>query len=280
VEERAVPQSDVPGEKAAASQPFPSMPKALVPQRMTAKEAWGATEADRKYCEDQIGKLRSDGIFTPPSIRGSLVFPGNIGGMAWGGAAFDPAHGLLVIPTNRLAAVVHLIPRDEINKRRREKPGGEYAQQKGTPYWMHREFLLSPNRIPCNAPPWGALTAIDVRTGAVRWESPLGYLPWLESKPESREWGSVSLGGPIVTGGGLAFIAASFDPHLRAFDVETGKELWVGELPTSARATPMTFRAASGKQYVVIAAGGHDGNSIPLGDSIVAFALCCDTGPK
>ncbi|MEO8132245.1 MAG: PQQ-binding-like beta-propeller repeat protein, partial [Bryobacteraceae bacterium] len=139
---------------------------------------------------------------------------------------------------------------------------------------------LSPNRIPCNAPPWGALAAIDVRTGAVRWESPLGYLPWLESNPKSREWGSVSLGGPIVTGGGLAFIAASFDPHLRAFDVETGKELWAGELPTSARATPMTFRAASGKQYVVISAGGHDGNSIPMGDSIVAFALCCDTGPK
>ena len=273
VEERAVPKSDVPGERAAASQPFPSMPKALVPQRLTAKDAWGTTEAGRKYCEERIGQFRSDGMFTPPSIKGSLIFPGNIGGMAWGGAAFDPEHGLLIIPTNRLPAVVHLIPSDEAKKRREAYPEGEYAQQRGTPYWMHREFLLGPGRVPCNAPPWGTLTAIDVRTGAVRWESPLGYFPWLASNPEALHWGSISLGGPIVTGGGLTFIAATLDPHLRAFDVETGKEIWAGELPTSACTTPMTFRAASGKQYVVIAAGGHDGNSLPLGDSIVAFSL-------
>jgi quinoprotein glucose dehydrogenase len=273
VEERAVPKSDVPGEQASISQPFPSMPKALVPQQLTAKDAWGATEADRKFCEERIAELRSEGVFTPPSLKGSLVFPGNIGGMAWGGAAFDPQHGLLVIPTNRLPSVVHLIPREEGKKRQAEYPGGEYAQQKGAPYWMHREFLLGPNRIPCNAPPWGTLTAIDVKTGEVRWESPLGYFPWLESNPAAKQWGSVSLGGPIVTGGGLAFIGGTFDPHLRAFDVETGKEIWAGELPTSARATPMTFRAASGKQYVVISAGGHEGSPLPLGDSIVAFAL-------
>jgi quinoprotein glucose dehydrogenase len=273
VEERAVPKSDVPGEHASASQPFPSMPKALVPQQLTAKDAWGSTEADRKFCEERIAELRSEGIFTPPSLKGSLLFPGNVGGMAWGGAAFDPEHGLLIVPSNRLAAVVHLIPREEGKKRKAEYPAGEYAEQKGTPYWMHREFLLSPNRIPCNAPPWGTLTAIDVKTGAVRWESPLGYFPWLAKNPAALQWGSVSLGGPIVTGGGLAFIGASFDPHLRAFDVETGKELWAGDLPTSARATPMTFQAASGKQYVVISAGGHEGNALPLGDGIVAFAL-------
>ncbi len=273
VEERPVPASDVPGEKASATQPFPSMPKALVPQKLTAKDAWGMTEAGRKYCEDRMGQLRSNGMFTPPSVKGSLVFPGNVGGMAWGGAAFDPERGLLIIPTNRLPAVVHLIPRDEVKQRREAYPEGEYSEQRGTPYWMHREFLLGPGRVPCNTPPWGTLVAIDVRTGEVRWETPLGYFPWLTSNPEARQWGSISLGGPIVTGGGLAFIAATFDAHLRAFDLETGKELWAGELPTSARATPMTLRAASGKQYVVIAAGGHDGNSLPLGDSIVAFAL-------
>ena len=273
VEERAVPKSDVPGEKASATQPFPSMPKALVPQELKAKDAWGATEAGRKFCEERIGELRSDGMFTPPSLKGSLVFPGNVGGMAWGGAAFDPEHGLLIIPTNRLPAVIHLIPREQGKQQKEAHPEGEYAEQKGTPYWMHREFLLGPGRVPCNAPPWGALTAIDVRTGAVRWESPLGYFPWLDSIPEARKWGSIALGGPIVTGGGLAFVAGTFDPHLRAFDVETGKEIWTGELPTSARATPMTFRAASGKQFVVIAAGGHDGSSLPLGDTIVAFSL-------
>jgi quinoprotein glucose dehydrogenase len=202
-----------------------------------------------------------------------VFFPGNIGGMAWGGSAFDKAHGLLIIPTNRLAAVVHLIPKEEGRARQKEYPGGEYARQTGSPYWMHREFLLSPNRIPCNAPPWGTLTAIDAKTGAVRWEVPLGYFPWLASNPAAKEWGSVSLGGPIVTAGGLVFMGGTFDPHMRAFDVETGKEVWTGELPSSSRATPMTFRAASGKQYVVIAAGGHEGNSVPMSDAVVAFAL-------
>ncbi len=273
VEEREVPKSDVPGEQASLTQPFPTMPKALVPQRMTVDDAWGANDSDKKYCQEQIRQLRSEGIFTPPSLKGSLVFPGNIGGMAWGGTAFDPKHGLLVVPTNRIATVVHLIPHDVAIPRQQGRLVGEYAEQKGTPYGMHRDFLLSPGHTPCNAPPWGALTAIDAVTGAVRWESPLGYLPWLTDNPLSAKWGSINLGGPIVTGGGLVFIAAALDPHLRAFDVETGKELWAGTLPVSARATPMTFLGASGKQYVVVAAGGHDVAGLPLDDSIVAFAL-------
>jgi quinoprotein glucose dehydrogenase len=244
-----------------------------VPQKLTAKDAWGATEEDRKFCADRIGELRSEGIFTPPTLGGSLFFPGNVGGMAWGGSAFDKEHGLLIVPTNRLAAVVHLIPREEGKARQKEYAEGEYAQQRGSPYWMHREFLLTPKRMPCNAPPWGALTAIDVKTGAVRWEVPTGYFPWMAANPASKGWGSISLGGPIVTAGGLVFMAGTFDPYIHAYDVQTGKEIWTGELPSSARATPMTFRAAGGKQYVVIAAGGHDGNSIPMSDAIVAFAL-------
>ena len=272
VEERSVPKSDVAGERAAPTQPFPVMPEPLVPQRFTVDDAWGATEVDRKWCADQIARYRSDGIFTPPSLRGSLFFPGNIGGMAWGGAAYDPEHGLLVVPTNRLAALVRLIPRAEYEGSKQGNLREERAPQSGTPYGMARQFLLTEGNMPCNRPPWGALTAIDASTGQRKWEVPLGVLPWLADRPEAAKWGSISLGGPIVTAGGLVFIGGTIDSYFRAFDVETGAELWKGKLPTSARATPMTY-SSHGKQYVVIAAGGHDVPGVPIGDHLVAFAL-------
>ncbi len=193
--------------------------------------------------------------------------------MAWGGSAFDPERGLLIVPTNRLAALVRLIPRSEYDQG--TKMGNmreERAPQSGTPYGMARQMLLTETLMPCNRPPWGALTAIDASSGAKKWETPLGVLPWLADKPEAAQWGSINLGGPIVTGGGLIFIGATLDAYLRAFDVETGAELWKGKLPTSARATPMTYRA-HGRQYVVIAAGGHDVPGITMGDYLVAFAL-------
>jgi quinoprotein glucose dehydrogenase len=243
------------------------LPKLLVPQRLTADDAWGATEEDRKWCAEKLRGLRAEGIFTPPSLKGSAIFPGNIGGMHWGGEAFDPVHELLIVPTNRLAAVIRLIPAGDFKTEKKSHLEAEITEQKGAPYAMSREFLITPNRVPCNPPPWGVLSAVDVTTGKVRWEVPLGAY-----KPEHPELGSPQLGGPIVTGGGIVLIGAAFDPHIRAFDVETGKQLWVGNLPTSARATPMTYRAPGGKQYVVISAGGHKGVN-EVGDYVVAFAL-------
>ena len=142
--------------------------------------------------------------------------------------------------------------------------------QTGTPYGVGRTFLLSPKGSPCGTPPFGLLAAIDANSGKLKWEIPTGYVPWLG---EHTEWGSPSLGGPIVTAGGLVFLGATFDPYLKAYDVDTGKEIWRGRLPASARATPMTFRAANGKQYVVIAAGGHDVPGGQSGDSLVAFSF-------
>ncbi|HVT94991.1 MAG TPA: pyrroloquinoline quinone-dependent dehydrogenase [Bryobacteraceae bacterium] len=273
VEERPAPASDVPGEKASPTQPFPVLPKPLVPQQLSKSDVWGATEEDRKWCEDFFEGKRAEGIFTPPSVQGSIVFPGNIGGMAWGGASFDPENHLLIIPTNRLAAIIYLIPRDKFDAEENTKPGYEYARQRGTPYGLARTFLLNPKKIPCNAPPWGTLTAIDVNSGEKKWETPLGVLPWLEGKPGAEKFGSPSLGGAIVTGGGLAFIGATFDGYFRAFEVQTGAEVWKAKLPTGARATPMTYRTAKGKQYVVIAAGGFEGVGSPQDDSLVAFSL-------
>src|SRR5216684_1320801 len=245
VQERKVPKSDVPGEVSSPTQPFPIAPRLLVPQTLGPDDIWGADQADRDWCRAEIGKLRSEGIFTPPSLGGSLVIPGNIGGMAWGGAAYDRNHDLLLIPTNRFVAQVRLIPRADFEKERsagREMGGDwEFAPQRGTTYGMARRFLLHPgSRLPCNRPPWGTLAAVSASSGELKWEKPLGRFPGTENTPEAGQWGSISLGGPIVTAGGLIFMAGTLDPAIRALDVQTGAELWKGELPTSARYTTMT----------------------------------------
>ena len=271
VEERTVPKSDVPGEDASASQPIPAW-SALAPQRLTPAEVWGSTAEAREWCRQKIESLRNDGLFTPPSLRGSLSFPGNIGGVDWGGAAWDPVRNLLIANTNRVAAIVKLIPREDLQAaaaRRKETEtawGGEFALQRGTPYAMHREWLVAPDGRPCNAPPWGALVAFDLNIGKLRWESALGVMG--EGWPE----GSISFGGPMVTASGLIFTAAALDPHLRAFDADTGKLLWSAELPASAQSTPMTYEW-NGKQYIVICAGGHGKMKSKMGDSVVAFSI-------
>ena len=258
VEERPVPKSDVPGEIASATQPFPIKPAPVTPQQMTAADAFGIDEADRQWCRSEISKLRAGTIFTPPSLQGTLVLPGNVGGMNWGGMAFDPTRNLLVLPSSHIAAEVRLIPRADFesleSSRGRSIDGDwEFARQTGTPYGMMRRFLVSPKRIPCTPPPWGTLLAIDTTSGDKKWEVPLGNIP--AGLPE--KFGSFSLGGPIATAGGLIFIAGTLDSNIYAFDIETGKELWRGPLPTSARATPMTFEGPDGKQYLIICAGGH-----------------------
>jgi quinoprotein glucose dehydrogenase len=167
----------------------------------------------------------------------------------------------------RLAALIKLVPQADFKEERRSHLEAEVTEQKGAPYAMSRQFLLTPDRRPCNAPPWGTLAAIDTKTGERRWEVPLG-----EFVPGHPEFGSPNLGGPMITAGNLIFIGAAFDPHLRAFDVETGKLLWSADLPNSARANPMTYQAPDGKQYIVISAGGHKGVN-QVGDYVIAFAL-------
>jgi quinoprotein glucose dehydrogenase len=275
VEERTVPKSDVAGETPSPTQPFPVAPPPLTLQSVTEKDAWGPTPDDRETCRKWISELRNEGIFTPPSLQGTLEVPGNIGGMTWSGYAFDPAHELLVTNTNNLVAKTKLIPRADFWRDEARSEDGEYSPQSGTPYGLFRRFLQSPSNMPCTAPPWGALVAVDMAEGKIRWNVPLGSMQDFGGKQPPIPAGSINLGGPIVTAGGLIFIAGTFDPFLRAFDVETGKELWKVALPASGHATPMTYRLGrSGKQYVVIAAGGHPKiTEESLGDALVAFTL-------
>jgi quinoprotein glucose dehydrogenase len=253
VEERAVPKSDIRGEDASPGQPMPAW-SPMVPQKLTVTGEW---------CRAKVESLRNEGLFTPPSLRGTIAFPGNVGGVNWGGAVWDPARNLLIANTNRVAAIMKLIPREEAQvaletaKQTETAWGGEFARQRGTPYWMYREWLVAPNGQPCNSPPWSATVAFDLATGTVKWEAPLGTL---------------SLGGPIATSAGLVFTAASREPFLHAFDSDSGMELWKVELPASAQSNPMTYEW-NGRQYLVICAGGHGKMRSKMGDSTVAFAL-------
>ncbi|WP_394849777.1 pyrroloquinoline quinone-dependent dehydrogenase [Pendulispora brunnea] len=272
VEERLVPPSDVPGEEASRTQPFPvATPNLTGETRVTPADAFGLTPVDLAACQATIATSRAEGMFTPPSIQGTLMFPGPLGGVNWGGLATDAQNGLLITSVNRFPYVVRLIPRDKPYVR---LPGEEIAEQAGTPYRLGRRALLGPVfPLPCTKPPWGKLVAIDVRTGAIRWDVPIGRIPGTELIPGSDHWGSMLLGGPIVTAGGLVFIAGTMDNVLRAVDSASGQELWHAALPTGGQATPMTYRSPKGRQFVVIAAGGSVFLASKPGDTLTAFAL-------
>ena len=276
VEERPVPQSDVPGEVTSPTQPFPLAPPPLAAETLSAEGAWGPTPEDREACRKTIAQLRNEGIFTPPSLKGTLMVPGNIGGMTWSGYAFDPRHSLLVTNTNNIVALARLIPRAKYDQRGSHAEDGDYGDQTGAPYGLYRRFLQSPSDLPCSAPPWGVLTAIDMTEGKIRWQVPLGSMQDFGGVHKQQiPAGSISLGGPIVTAGGVVFIAGTTDSYIRGFDIETGKELWKAQLPASANAMPMTYRLGrNGKQYLVVAAGGHPKiTEEKLSDALVAFTL-------
>ena len=266
VTERPVPASDMTGEVVSPTQPVPSAPPPLVPQRLASDDAWGVAFLDRWLCRRQIEKLRSDGLYTPPSLRGTIIYPFTGGGVNWGGGAYDPKDGLYIVNAMNVAHVVRLIPRADYAAAHAAAPDAEIGLGLGTPYAAERTLLFSIFGVPCNPPPWGTLAAVDLAAGTIRWQVPLGSMAFGLVR------GVPNLGGPIVTASGLVFIAAAMDDKLRAFDVRTGRELWQASLPAGGQATPMTY-VADGRQFVVIAAGGHARMGTKFGDAVVAFAL-------
>lgn len=274
VEERAVPQGGAPGEVLSPTQPFPIAPKALVPIRIEPKDAFGLTPWDRGKCRKIIESARREGIYTPPSTQGTILYPFTGGGVNWGGLAFDAGRQIAFVNTSSAMHLVTLIPSDQVEARKKSELEMEISPQAGAPFGMRREALLGPLGLPCNKPPWGQLHAVDMKTGQVLWEVPLGTTRDLApgSQLVLRGAGTPNFGGPIATASGLVFIGAAMDDYLRAFDSRTGKELWKGRLPAGGQATPMTY-VWKGRQYVVIAAGGHSKSDTRRGDSVVAFAL-------
>ena len=274
VEERAAPQGGaVPGEHLSPTQPVPTN-AAYVLQRapFTEDDMWGFTPWDKAKCRELFRRHRYEGVFSPPSLEGTITYPDNLGVMNWGSVAIDPVRELLIVNTSHVATVAQLVPREQADARFAK---GEWLlAQEGTPYAAQWTAMLSPWGAPCNKPPWGELVAIDLKSGKRAWQVTLGTTRDLAPFPLWLKLGTPNIGGPLVTASGLTFIGATTDDFLRAFDSRSGAELWKGRLPAGPQATPMTYRLnAGGKQFVVIAAGGHRYMRTKLGDYLVAFTL-------
>lgn len=278
VEERPVPQNGVPGEQLSPTQPFPTHPKPLhLPAQLTQDNLSNIIWIDNSSCQKELAKYRSEGMFTPPSFEGSVLFPSTVGGINWGSVSIDTQNGLMFVNQMHMAAVVQIIKRDEYDAANYSTQyPDEYFDMTGTPYGAKRFPLISSLGTPCNPRPWGSFLAVDLKSGEILWKVPLGTTRDLAPFPLWFNWGTPNIGGSIATAGGLVFIGATADNYFRAFNTQSGEEVWRYRLPTTANATPLTYRLnKNGKQYVVVAAGGH-GWSAP-GDSLMAFALADKT---
>jgi quinoprotein glucose dehydrogenase len=282
INEKPVPPSFVAGEQASPTQPFSGLPSLVSQRPVDPADAWGVTFWDRGKCRDLLSAHRNEGIFTPPDPHGTILSPGYIGGVNWGGIVFDEQRQRVIAAVNHLPMLVTLIPQAELQEQIRSGnyPNSDFAKQAGTPYAMRREPLLSPWGLPCTAPPWGTLVSVDLRRNRIAWQVPLGSTegvgPWFAP---TRDFGMPNMGGPIATAGDLVFVGAALDSYFRAFDIETGRELWKHRLPAGGQATPMTYRAGRNqRQFIVIAAGGHGVLNTPRGDYVIAFAL--PDGPR
>ena len=281
VEERKVPQGSLEGENLSKTQPFPTKPLPLNPINFDPDEAYGFTFWDRGYCKRTAKKLRNEGLYTPPSLQGSIHYPSAIGGNNWGGPAIDHSRNVMIVNTMNLASLIVMIPRKDCNKSLEELAINDtqarftaIEQNEGIPYCNLRSMgFFSPLGVPCTKPPWGTLTAVDLNTGDHLWNVPLGTSKDIAPFPFWWIKGAPNMGGPTVTASGVTFIAATSDYYLRAFNTETGEELAKFRLPTGGHATPMTYKNKDGRQFVVIAAGGHWAIGTPASDHLIAFAL-------
>ena len=294
VTERPVPGAAAPGDRVSPTQPFSAV--SLMPQgRIRGADMWGATIFDQLACRIAFQRLRYEGPFTPPSLQGTLVFPGNFGVMDWGGMAIDPVRQVAFAHPNYMAFVDRLVPRQPVSPRgepfagmlqaaRALGPSGGsdrggsqvrgYNPNAGAPFAVALNPFLSPLGLPCQAPPWGYVAGVDLVSGKLVWRARNGTIRDEAPLPVPLKMGVPSLGGPMVTGSGLAFLGSALDYYLRAYDTATGRVVWQARLPAGGQASPMSYRSdRTGRQYVVIAAGGHGSLGTKAGDSIMAYAL-------
>lgn len=273
VAERKVPKGDIPEERYSPTQPVSvGFPSPLGKDRLEEEDMWGATPLDQLWCRIRFRSADYTGLYTPPSTRISIQYPSNFGVMDWGSATIDKASGALLVNSSHLPMEMQLIPQDDLAKQGPPEHAS-FSPQRGTPYAANPVNMLSPLGIPCNAPPWGKLTAIDLETRRIKWQRPLGTTrdaaPFGIAVP-----GAPNIAGSVATGGGLLFIGAAIDDYIRAFDTATGAELWRARLPAGGQAAPISYVSEkTGRQYIVIAAGGHQVLGTRTGDSLIAYAL-------
>lgn len=271
VEERSVPQGGAEGEQLSPTQPFPTHVPALLSQQISPDDVFGLIPFwEREACRAKVAAARNDGLYTPPSTQGTIVFPMTGGGVNWGGAAFDPVNQILYANTTRAIHIVKLIPRDQ-TQGFEPPPGHDFGRQQGAPFAMTRAVALSPLGLLCNKPPWGEMVAVDLKGGKILWRSRVGTTEDRAPLGIALSFGTPLFSGVAITAGGLVFTGA-MDAYLRAFDARSGRELWQGRLPVPGVANPMTYMW-KGEQYVAIGTGGHSEAGATIGDSVVAFRL-------
>ncbi len=275
MEERPVPQSIVPGEKTAATQPFPLKPPPLSRIEFKKEEIYNLTPEHAAFCRDlfERNQMQIGSLYTPLGLEGNvLMFPSTLGGGGWGGISIHPGLGYLFTNVNNLGQWGHL-------EKTTDPKTGEVTYKRTSEYGAYARFWNRDTRIPCTNPPFGELVAVDIRTGDIAWRTPLGTVPALEALG-IRNTGALNLGGSIATAGGLVFIAATNDSRFRAFDAKTGRLLWEHPIDANGHTIPITYLGKDGKQYVAIMAGGGGGyfGGTPA-DSVMAFALGTGEAP-
>ncbi|MDR5759969.1 glucose/quinate/shikimate family membrane-bound PQQ-dependent dehydrogenase [Caballeronia sp. LZ035] len=276
-----VPISEVPVPQGAAKGDHTSPTQAVSalnfnPPRIREADMWGTTPFDQLWCRIKFKSLRYDGPFTPPSEQGTLVFPGNFGVFDWGGISVDPVRQILIANPDYMAFVSKLIPREKIQEGKSDGVVSETSGIKlarGTPFGFEINAFLSPLGIPCQAPPWGYMAGVDLRTNKIAWQHKNGTIVDSAPLPIPMPLGVPSLGGTIVTAGGVAFLTGTLDQYVRAYDVHDGRKLWEARLPAGGQSTPMSYADASGKQYLLVTAGGHGSLGTKAGDYVIAYTL-------
>jgi quinoprotein glucose dehydrogenase len=281
VNEKPAPQAGIaPGEWVAPTQPYSDGLPAFRGSLWRERDMWGVTPLDQLWCRVKFREARYEGPMTPPGLTPNIRYPGH-GGVNWGGISLDPERGLMVVNSTNIASYYKLLPRSEADRMGlRPSPAGKagYGAQSGTPYAVRLSNFLSPLSIPCNAPPYGRLSVVDLKTRKLVWSKPLGTArdsgPWGGRSMLPIPMGLPNIGGSVTTRGGLIFIAATQEQTFRAIDISNGKEVWSARLPAGGQATPATYWSqASGRQFVVLAAGGSKILQTKLGDYIIAYAL-------
>ncbi|WP_429923648.1 glucose/quinate/shikimate family membrane-bound PQQ-dependent dehydrogenase [Agrobacterium vitis] len=272
IKELPAPGGTIPEDHASPTQPISAL--SFRPPKLEERNMWGVTLLDQLACRIKFHQLRYDGQYTPPSLQGSIIYPGNFGTFNWGSVAVDPEKQVMFGMPTYLAFTSQLVPRDQVPAKGQDEKGSEQGLNRndGAPYAVKMGPFLSPIGIPCQAPPWGTVAAVDLKTGKIAYQHRNGTVHDMTPLPLPFKVGVPGIGGPMITKGGVAFLGAAVDNYLRAYDLATGKVLWEGRLPAGGQATPMSYEL-NGKQYVVMVAGGHGSVGTKPGDYVIAYTL-------